>query len=199
MSDQKNIGGLSYDSASMQQLLAEALDQFEGYTGTDADGKVFGGELKFPSSAVGPDGRRVDLRKIMKGHRAVLTHGGVLVGIAYLRIVDGRPQVFFHGSSAKEPTILGVDPKRPDGIYLIGGNLRLSSSGPLRGYVNGREEEFAGVHGNPGRVKANPEWVVDHPIWEQAKRDARKERAEDHGQFWALVTTFYKKYGGRIR
>ena len=196
MKVRRNIGGLSFDTGSMQKLLDEAIAQFEGYTGEDADGKVFAGALKLPSSMVGPDGRKIDLRRELKGMQAVLTHGGTLVGIAYMRMVEGRPQFFFHGCSAKEPTVMGVDPKSPDSIYFIGGNLRLSSDGPLRGYVNGHEEEFAGVQ---GQVHSNPEWVLDHPIWDQAKNDARKQRSEDHGQFWPLVTTLYKKYGGRTR
>ncbi len=40
-------------------------------------------------------------------------------------------------------------------------------------------------------VAANPAWVLDHKIWERAKKRAP-------GAPWGVVTNIYKKYGGRI-
>jgi len=41
-------------------------------------------------------------------------------------------------------------------------------------------------------VDANPSWVVDHDLWEEAKRQA------GYNAPWGVVTNIYKSLGGRI-
>ena len=42
------------------------------------------------------------------------------------------------------------------------------------------------------KVAANPAWVMDHDIWERAKKRAP-------GAPWGVITNIYKHYGGRIK
>lgn len=41
-----------------------------------------------------------------------------------------------------------------------------------------------------------PEWVRDHDLWEKAKK-AAKESGQDKN--FAIITSIYKKMGGRIK
>ncbi len=41
-----------------------------------------------------------------------------------------------------------------------------------------------------------PSWVVDHDIWEKAKKKAAEE---GHAEDWDYITALYKKMGGEIR
>jgi hypothetical protein len=225
-------------------VIQQALEAYQGYTGEEA-GKAVKTSLRFPTRVLGPKGE-VDLRKLLKGHSVVLTDGGPVAFFGRVIINDdGQPTIAVHSTDAKNPPHLAVDPNEPDGIYLIGGNMRLSSKGELRGYIDGKvEEEYTGpraafigyqeqLEGSPvalfnildrkhprygstvtaatltklgipvpsteiGTV-SNPSWVQDEEVWTRARKEATKHRDPEHGNYWPLVTTFYKQMGGRIR
>jgi hypothetical protein len=45
----------------------------------------------------------------------------------------------------------------------------------------------------------NPDWVEDEDIWVKAKEEAAKTYKEDAENFYAIVTSIYKKMGGKIK
>ena len=77
--------------------------------------------------------------------------------------------------------------------------IRISKSGVasvVGGIIPGVPDGTGPFGGTPacpfvGSVSANPAWVLDHAIWEKAKKRAP-------GAPWGVVTNIYKKYGGRI-
>ena len=45
----------------------------------------------------------------------------------------------------------------------------------------------------------NPSWVEDEDIWAEAKKSALKNYKEDDEGFYAIVTSIYKKMGGKVK